>query len=163
MTIAVESWQRNPWVWLLIAIPASSVLFGIVMVTTAIMYPDDLVADDYYRDGMAINEQLGREDRARDLNIDVTLTVEKGEVLLTTSAVDSALMVSLRHVVDRNQDVETRMVRRADGTFTATDDALVSLMSKSGLWYLEVSGLDYEWLIRRRVKAPLTAVSMVAE
>lgn len=161
MTVVNEPWQRNPWVWLLIMIPASSVLFGIVMLSTATLYPDDLVADDYYKDGMAINEQLGREDRARELNIGVRITVKDGEVLVSTRASDSAVMVSLRHVVDSDRDIETLMVRRADGTFTATDDVLFDTLTATGVWYLEAAGLDDGWLIRRRVTTPLTGIEVV--
>jgi hypothetical protein len=41
-----EPWQRNPWVWLIIAIPALTVAGCLVTVYLALTRPDYLV-DDY--------------------------------------------------------------------------------------------------------------------
>jgi hypothetical protein len=41
-----EPWQRNPWVWLIIAIPALTVAGCLVTVYLALSRPDYLV-DDY--------------------------------------------------------------------------------------------------------------------
>ena len=40
-----EPWFRNPWVWLLIAIPAATIAGCIVTIALAISHPDYLVKD----------------------------------------------------------------------------------------------------------------------
>jgi hypothetical protein len=40
-----EAWQRNPWVWLIIAIPALTVVGCLVTVYLALSRPDYLVGD----------------------------------------------------------------------------------------------------------------------
>jgi hypothetical protein len=40
-----EPWYRNPWVWLVIAIPALTVAGCIVTVILALTHPDYLVRD----------------------------------------------------------------------------------------------------------------------
>lgn len=40
-----EPWQRNPWVWLIIAIPALTVAGCLVTVYLALTRPDYLVGD----------------------------------------------------------------------------------------------------------------------
>jgi len=40
-----ELWYRNPWVWLLIAIPALTVLGSGITIYLAIAHPDALVSD----------------------------------------------------------------------------------------------------------------------
>lgn len=40
-----ELWYRNPWVWLLIAIPALTVLGSAITIFLAVTYPDALVSD----------------------------------------------------------------------------------------------------------------------
>jgi uncharacterized protein len=40
-----EPWQRNPWVWLLIAIPALTVAGCMLTVFLAVTHPDQLVRD----------------------------------------------------------------------------------------------------------------------
>jgi hypothetical protein len=64
-TAAIRPWYREPWPWFLMAIPAASVVVGIIMATLAIRTEDGLVADDYYKRGLAINRELARDDAAR--------------------------------------------------------------------------------------------------
>ena len=59
--------KRNYWPVLLIAIPFAAVIFGIFMVTVALWFPDDLVVDDYYKDGMAINQNIDKQLLATEL------------------------------------------------------------------------------------------------
>ena len=40
-----ESWQRNPWVWLVIAIPALTVAGCMLTLFLALTNPDSLVQD----------------------------------------------------------------------------------------------------------------------
>ena len=64
-------WYRHPWVWGIIAIPGSSVIVGIVMITLAASGPTDLVRDDYYKAGLTINQEFGARERAAELGIEV--------------------------------------------------------------------------------------------
>ncbi|HSD71071.1 MAG TPA: FixH family protein [Woeseiaceae bacterium] len=41
----VEPWQRNPWVWLVIAIPALTVIGCMLTIFLALNNPDYLVQD----------------------------------------------------------------------------------------------------------------------
>ena len=41
-----SDWRRNPWVWLLIAIPAATVIGCMFTIYLAITNPDVLVSDD---------------------------------------------------------------------------------------------------------------------
>ncbi len=54
-------WWRHGQVWLLIAGPAAVVVAGVVTTVIAVRGADPLVASDYYRRGIQINEQLARE------------------------------------------------------------------------------------------------------
>ena len=49
-----SSWYRMPLVWMLILIPGSAVIMGVVMIWLAISNEDGLVADDYYKQGKTI-------------------------------------------------------------------------------------------------------------
>jgi hypothetical protein len=56
-----KPWHRQPWVWLLIALPMSAVIGGMVTLYIAVTTSDGLVVDDYYRRGKAINLDLARD------------------------------------------------------------------------------------------------------
>lgn len=55
-----EPWWRHGHVWLLIAGPAAVVVAGFITVWIAVVNPDPVVADDYYRRGIEINKTLAR-------------------------------------------------------------------------------------------------------
>ena len=52
-----DRWYANPWVWFVLCVPFSAVLFGAVMIISANYQPDDLVVDDYYKEGKGINRR----------------------------------------------------------------------------------------------------------
>jgi len=54
-------WYREPWPWLLMAGPAAVVVAGFATLWIAVSSSDGLVADDYYKQGLAINQTLQRE------------------------------------------------------------------------------------------------------
>ena len=102
----IKAWYKYPWPWVLILLPLTAVLFGIMMFVLANTYRDDLVADDYYKDGMAINRRLVMDDRARQLNIHANWTESAaGEVVFTVyNATDSSGLLSMHHFSDRPKD-----------------------------------------------------------
>jgi hypothetical protein len=53
-----EPWQRNPWVWLIIAIPALTVAGCLVTIYLALTRPDYLV-DDYAAGPVRVERGLG--------------------------------------------------------------------------------------------------------
>ena len=64
-----RNWKQEPLVWMLIAIPLSAVVMGIVMITLAIQSYSGLVVDDYYKKGKQINRVLARDRLAHELGL----------------------------------------------------------------------------------------------
>jgi hypothetical protein len=64
-----KPWYRERWVWFLIALPASAVIASLFTVVLAVRSADGLVTGDYYRRGLAINEQLQRSEQAARLRL----------------------------------------------------------------------------------------------
>ena len=62
-------WYREPWPWILMAGPAVAIVAGLFTLALALRTEDGLVADDYYKQGLAINRVLRRDERARELNL----------------------------------------------------------------------------------------------
>jgi len=71
----VRNWKREPLVWMLIAIPASAVVMGVVMITLAIQSHSGLVVDDYYKKGKQINRVLARDQLAFELGLVAALSI----------------------------------------------------------------------------------------
>lgn len=60
----IKPWYRYGWVWFLIGIPATSVIVGSIYIYISVTMADSLVADDYYREGRAINQRLEKDEAA---------------------------------------------------------------------------------------------------
>lgn len=68
-----QPWYREPWPWLLMILPLTAVVAGFITAWYAVVSNDGLVADDYYKEGMAINQTLHRDAAATALDLGATL------------------------------------------------------------------------------------------
>lgn len=64
-----KPWYREPWPWILMAGPALVVVAGFVTFYLAASTFDGMVADDYYKQGLAINKVLERDRAALRLGL----------------------------------------------------------------------------------------------
>lgn len=155
-----QPWYRHPWVWLIIAIPGSSVLVGAFMITAALNTPGDLVQDDYYRAGVAINQDLSARRRAEELGLqavlqnhgpdDLLLRVEAGPGV-TVEAPGALLEAHLQHPTLADRDITLRMEPVANGRWA------VALPRFEGTRTLEVTHPSAGWSLRQEVRAPAIA------
>jgi uncharacterized protein len=76
-------WYREPWPWILASGPAIVVVAGFVTLAIALTTEDGLVADDYYKQGLAVNQVLRRDARARELKLAATATLAGPGVRVT--------------------------------------------------------------------------------
>ena len=122
-TSAPNPWYREPWPWLLMAGPAIVVVAGFITLAIAIQSSDGLVADDYYKQGKAINMTLTRDAQARTLGYRAQLTLNvNGQVALKFDDAlpsDSALKLTLHHPTRAGFDREILLRRVADNSYTA--------------------------------------------
>ncbi len=72
----IQPWYRQFWPWFIIALPLTAVIASIATLIIAAHDPDGLVADDYYKQGLAINQTLDRERRAQTLGLSGLLRVD---------------------------------------------------------------------------------------
>ena len=123
--IDATPWYRQRWPWLLIAGPATVVVAGIVTIWLAIRSDDGLVADDYYKQGLAINQVIGRADRAKALGLSANVSIEAdGRVRATVDAVGAtadatpeSITLLVAHPTRAGGDVRGELRRAPDGTY----------------------------------------------
>ena len=159
-----KNWHQHPWVWFVICVPFSAVLFGIVMIVSANYQPDDLVVDNYYKEGMGINLRLALDENAALSGASVKLdgVTPEGAVFRVAHGGD-ALMLSVFHVSDRDLDLEVPLALMSDGVYVASSAALSGLLQNPGVWYIEVRDGTNGWRLRQRISTPLIELQMVAE
>lgn len=114
-----EPWYRQFWPWFLILLPATVVVAGITTVVIANRGADDLVVDDYYKEGLAINRRLEKKERAEALGIGATLEISGMDILVrTTGPIEShQLQLLLSHPLESDRDFRVMLVQSLPGEY----------------------------------------------
>lgn len=138
-----RAWYRQPWPWLLISGPAAVVVAGTVTLWLAFSTADGLVAEDYYKQGLAINKRLAREEEARRRGIAATVSLSAGRIRVQLEgATPEALFVHLAHATRAGYDVRLRLAPVAPGAYEAALDSL-----PRGRWRIVIEDPRGTWRI----------------
>jgi len=100
--IKIQPWYREPWPWLLMSGPAVVVVAGFVTLWLAIASNDGLVADDYYKQGLTINQTLQRDKTAVALGL-------RGEGTLNPADSRLRLVLTGRYPVEKSPSLRLRI------------------------------------------------------
>ena len=73
-------WYRIPIVWIVIGIPAFSIVFTLCIVWISVKTFDGVVVDDYYRKGLEINRELARDRHAVGIGLQGHARIEDGRL-----------------------------------------------------------------------------------
>lgn len=116
-----EPWYRQFWPWFLIMLPATVVVAGISMIFIANEGADDLVVDEYYKDGLAINRKLEKKELATKLGIGAGIAVSGDQIVVTTSGpvTQVQLKLLLSHPLESNRDFEVILTQSLPGEYRA--------------------------------------------
>jgi uncharacterized protein len=146
-----EPWYRQFWPWFIFGLPAIVVVAALGTVVIANRHADDLVVDDYYKDGLAINRQLEKIGLAQQQGITAALAFGDGDVTITTTGpVDaSQLRLLLSHPLEADRDFAVLATRVAQGTYRA---ALPQAAAPHWHWTLELPEAD-GWRLDGSVQA----------
>jgi hypothetical protein len=96
--------------------PAIAVVASFASLAIALATDDGLVADDYYKQGLAVNQVLRRDARARELHLAATANLAGDEVRITlrgASEIFPQLRLRLIHPTRSGRD--QMVVLRASG------------------------------------------------
>lgn len=134
-------WYREPWPWLLMSGPATVIVAGAATMWIAYHSADGLVAEDYYKQGLAINRVIAKENEAHRLGISasVRLMPDRLHVDLKGEA-PPALFVHLAHATRAGYDMRLRLTPVAPGAYETELSPLprgrwqVIIEDPRGLW-----------------------------
>ena len=117
-------WYRQFWPWFVLALPATAVVAGMVTIYIAFNNADSLVNDSYYRDGLAINQQLAQDLAAERLNLSAKLVIDtvSGELLIELAGDFQAVVaieLLLLHPGDEKRDSTIQLNHITDNRFRA--------------------------------------------
>ncbi len=147
----IKPWYRHFWPWFLMALPAAVVVAGIATAYIAHEHADDLVVDEYYKDGLAINQQLAKKQRASELGLSVRLRFSGDTVTAELSGPvdDSSLRLLLSHPLEADRDFAVPLVQVAPGSYRGSLNREVTLH-----WHWTLQGLQRDdWRLDGEVQA----------
>lgn len=141
-------WHKEPWPWILMAGPAIVVVAGVITLWLAITSNDGLVTDDYYKQGLAVNQSLDRQRQAANLGLYADLMRSGTSLRLLLRSEDLAmtlpkeLTLKLAHPTRSGQDQLVQMKAEGQGFYSgqlSTDIVgrwLLSIEDPAGKWRL---------------------------
>jgi len=145
-------WYKYPFVWFILSIPAAAVIAGMNMLWLAIDTDDGLVADDYYKQGLAINKNLARERLASELAIsaDFEYDAALGKVGLSLNkgglaTYPETLLFSFEHATRSGMDKQIELMHGQNNLYMG----YVMEALPDGVWHIKLA--DVDWRIGARV------------
>ena len=155
-TRSPRAWYREPWPWLLAAGPLTVIIAGAITVWLAIESDDGLVADDYYKQGLAINQVIRRDEQAADLQLSANVLFnhenQRLRVVLRSESghtLPAAIRLRILHPTRAGADQVVVLPASSAGVF---DGAVLAL--KSGRWLLSLEDTQQSWRIMGEMFAP---------
>jgi len=152
-----KSWFKQFWPWFLIVLPLTAVVASLYTVKIAFENKDSLVKSNYYKEGLAINEELQEKQYATELGLTATADFQTEKQLVTVdlnssknSPLPKTLSLSLVHVVAANNDFAIPLVEIAPGHYQGSYDKPLEHR-----WYLQLTpltvGNDKLWKLQTEI------------
>jgi hypothetical protein len=121
---ATSPWHRSLWPWALMAGPAFVIVGGAYATWLAASTSDGLVADDYYKRGIAINRTLARNEYSARIGLSAVVRIDATgdvRVMLARTGGDAEwppqVRVRLAHPTRAGQDRSASLSRRSGATY----------------------------------------------
>ena len=151
-----KPWHKYPLVWMMIAIPFSAVIMGVVMIWLAIDTDDGLVADDYYKQGLEINRVIERDKKAAELALSAIIEFDNSARIIRVQfdkglleSYPKSLPLQLQHATRENSDISVLLDHGMGNQYIGHVKQSIS----EGIWYFEISGnseTDTDWKLNAR-------------
>jgi hypothetical protein len=139
----MRPWYKQFWPWFLIVLPGTAVVATLYTVIIANQYADDLVIDDYYKEGLAINQQLERQNRAKSLELTAKLshTQRQLDIRIEGRIEAPQLRLLLSHAMESDRDFAVPVQQVAQGRYRVL---LPQILKGRWHWTLD-EGVSSDW------------------
>ena len=152
----LRPWYREPWPWIVMAGPASAVIAGMTMLWLAIDSNDGLVADDYYKQGLAINQVIRRDQAAAELRYraQAFLSDDGSRIRVVVSSASGAtlpptLQLRLAHPTRAGKDQAKVLSAQPGGLYETSLPPLAA-----GRWVVTIEDTQKTWRLSGQWQLP---------
>ena len=154
---AQQPWYREPWPWILMAGPVAVIVAGAVTGWLALRSYDGLIADDYYKQGLQVNQVLARARAAAERGIAGELKLIPGsdgvfalDLVSARGALPQSIQVALSHPTRAGLDQRVRALPApSQGIYSGRIASLAP-----GRWNVIVEDSSGLWRIRGELHVP---------
>ncbi len=149
-----KPWYRQFWPWALLSVPMTSIVLGMIMLTVAINGRDTVVVDNYYKEGLGINEALGKDQFAKELGLTAEIRfadAQRVNVVLRASETIAPefLTFKLFHPTLAGQDTTVQLRQVGPLQFEAQLPKALS-----GRWYFDLLDDQDLWRMKGQIRLP---------
>ncbi|MCE9687360.1 FixH family protein [Shewanella sp. AS16] len=144
-----QAWYKQFWPWFLIILPACAVVASLTTLKIALDNSDSLVAEEYYKEGKAINMDLRKVKYAQQLGMQYSMELKGKEILLSQEggpAYQAALDVQFYHPTQAEKDFRLKATADAKGIYHIKLDKPIV-----GNWEVRLESYDSKWRIHKRL------------
>lgn len=140
-----QPWYKEPWPWILMAGPGLVIVAGAITIWLAIVSFDGMVEDDYYKQGLAVNQRIHRDRAAHDLGFQAQVVRSGAELRVflsssTGAAMPEQLALRLVHPTRGGMDQTIALANAGQGFYSGRLDVEVD-----GRWHVFLEDPDFTW------------------
>lgn len=155
----IEPWYKQFWPWVLIILPLCAVAASVTTLFIAIENKPDMVVEDYYKKGKAINVDITRLENAFRLALKFELTVDANKVKLVQTFGEkqhAALKLKFIHRTLKINDFDLLLTANSSGNYEYTLDKELT-----GKWTIQLEAFDANWRIQTVDKFPTSITTQL--
>jgi hypothetical protein len=152
-----KSWFKQFWPWFLIILPMAAVVAGISTLVIATNNKPEMVVDDYYNTGKAINADLSLLKKSQDLGISAIVTQGEDGLLITINGLqnNASINLSLFHSTQSKRDISVMLTADAQGHYFYQSEELLT-----GKWTLRIEPFDKQWRLQKNIQLPVQEIAL---
>jgi len=153
-------WYREPLMWFVVGLPATVVVAALFTLYLAARDSDDVVRDDFRKEGLAIYVDPARDAAAVAAGAHATLVIDAARghiqaiVTLQHGAPPETLLVLLSHATQAEFD-RLLTLHGTGGSYESVMEAL-----PAGHWYVEMTPPDRSWRLRGDFQDATAAIDL---
>jgi len=150
-----KPWHKQFWPWFLIALPAVVVVACFYTVYLALNNPLSIVKEDYYKEGLAINQDQQRYTRATELGIAahcllVGQRMQCEFISGIESLGDKSLQLQFMHPVNNEKDYQISLMAITPSVYHSELllPAQLEIFRRESRWYIYLEPIEGTWALQ---------------
>lgn len=155
---------KQPWLWITLAPLILSVVLGLTMLNISFHIQDGLVTDEYSKEGLAINERIEKEENAKNIKAQATLSTDpiSGELTLIFSSTNEnkpdTLILEVIHPIIKDQDTKVVLTHQGEGQYLGMIDS-----APDSKRYIRLHELHQPtWVLKGEIEFPLQGSTTIS-